>query len=117
MVRKKTKKELKYQLMSESELILRRPAKYRKLINLRYTKTQAIKILRKETKMDSLSKLQHRIGVARHQVGTTGVSLAGIRLTEKVKRYIKELASNNIIFTYRKGQQSLKLVKPKVWRS
>ena len=116
MVRKKSKKELKYQLMSESELISRQPLKYRKLINLRYTRQQAIKMLRKETKMDSLSKLQHRIGVARHQVGTTGVSLDGIRLTEVVKKYIKGLVNDNIIVAYRKGQLSLRLVKPKVWQ-
>jgi len=115
MARKKTKKEHQRSLLTERQLIMRNMDKYSQLKNLGFTHQQVVKKLVKGTKMDSLSKLQHRIGVARHQVGTTGVSLSGIRLTATVKKYIKELADDNIIFAYKKGQQSLRLVKPKVW--
>ena len=115
MPRKKTKKEHQRSLLSERQLILRNLDKYNYLIKVGFTRKQAVKKLIKGTKLDSLSKLQHRVGVAVHTVGVTGVSLSGIRLTDVVKKYIKELTTDNIIFVYKKGQQSLRLIKPKVW--
>jgi len=113
---KKTKKEHQRSLLSERQLIMRNMDKYNYLLGVGYTKEQTIKKLRKGTKLDSLSKLQHRVGVAQHQVGVTGVSLDGIRITENVKSYIKSLVDANIVHSYHKGQSTLRLTKPKVWQ-
>lgn len=117
MVRKKTKREFRRAMLEERQLILRNIDKYHHMIDIGYTHKQAVKKLIKGAKMDSLSKLQHRVGVAQHTVGTTGVSLDNIRITEVVKKYIKDLETQNIIKSYRKGQSSLRLTKPKVWKN
>jgi len=116
MPRKKTKGDVKRAMMAERQLILRYQDKYQMLLKKGFDHDKAVARLIKGFKMNSLDKLKQRIMTARMRVGVSGVSLDGIRMTEQVKKYIKKLVELDVVQPYHKGQQSLKLVKPKVWR-
>ena len=115
MARKTKKMRLKKQL-SDYELKHRYVDKYKHLKSIGFSEDQTTKMIRRDASMASINKLQDRVMFARGQVGTTGVSLKGIRLTSSVMDYIKELEKGDIIKPYRKGNDVLMLAHPKEWR-
>lgn len=115
MIRKKTKKEFRQQLISDRQLILRNLDKYNHYLSVGYTTQEALSKLKKKEKVNSLEKLIARVDIAINTFGITGISLDGIRITDEVKKYIKDLTNQGLIYPYIKGQSTLRLTHPKVW--
>ena len=110
-----TKKEWNLKFLSEYQLKHRYIDKYKHLKAVGYSEKLATKLLRKDASMSSLAKLKDRTVFASNQFGTTGISLQGIRITDDVKDYIKDLEDRDVILPHKKGQDILYLKHPKVW--
>lgn len=89
--------------------------KYKHLKSIGMSEVQTTRMLRRDSSMSSLAKLEHRVNFASSQYGTEGISLEGIKVTEDVKDYIKHLESQDIILPYTKGNDILRLAHPKTW--
>jgi len=95
--KRKDKKRLRKRQISDYQLVRRHLDKYKQLLAIGFTESEALKKIKENASMTSIDKLIFRYNAYKNQPGITSISLQGIKRTVTVEKWIDDKIEANLL--------------------